>query len=145
MTIILGTRIFLIFSALCFLSISVNSFIDPAAAVLTGMEWLSPSISGKNEIRANYGGMHGALGLLIFITAFNPKYHTSNLYLLVFFIGGLLIGRGTSILIDGLPNATTMSFTYFEIASLSLSLLTLYLQKNKTTQDLKQGEKQWSL
>ena len=67
-----------------------------------------------NEIRANYGGMHLFFGLFFVICSFRLQTLKIGFGLVALYLGGLLFGRITSLLIDGPANQFVLNLTYFE-------------------------------
>ena len=58
-----------------------------------------------SEIRANYGGMHVLFGIFLIHGAFKMHVQRTALLVVAVFTGGLVLGRLTSLLLDGIPNA----------------------------------------
>ena len=109
--------IFLIGSALVFFALSFMGFVFPARTVAP-LELSSSSVSARNEIRANYGGMHLAIGLSLLMAGWMPQYALAGLWLESVFLAGLLLGRVISRVIDGKPSAVMMGITLFEMVAL---------------------------
>lgn len=61
--------------------------------------------SAHSEIRAAYGGMHFAVGLLLLYAAARADRRRAGLRLTLCFMGGLTVGRLVSLAADGVPNA----------------------------------------
>ena len=97
-------KLFLLLTGLGFAGVGVVNLILPKLGIALFEIELS-SASALSEIRANYGGMHALFGMFLIIGAF--KIHVQRIALLIVavFTGGLVLGRLTSLLMDGSPNA----------------------------------------
>jgi hypothetical protein len=62
-----------------------------------------PTAAARNEIRAAYGGMHVAVGLLLLAGAGRRELRRPALWLVLAFMGGLALGRLVSVALDGAP------------------------------------------
>ena len=60
--------------------------------------------SAFNEIRASYGGMHVLLGIFFLLGAFAVHLRRAALLVATLLLGGLVIGRMSSFILDGSPN-----------------------------------------
>lgn len=78
--------------------VSPESLFDPLGVALT-------SVAGRNEVRAAYGGMHLGVGALLLWAAWCPAQRRAGLWLVAAFMGGLALGRFSSLLFDGAPGA----------------------------------------
>jgi len=65
------------------------------------------SATAMNEARANYGGMHFAMGLLFLAGALSGKVRGIALTVALVFLSGLVVGRGVSVALDGFPEELT--------------------------------------
>jgi len=110
-------------AALVFLAVGVQGLFVPRRIV----EPLGGSIvsaSFANEIRANYGGMHLAMGVLLAIGAARSQFVVPALALLLGFTGGLCLGRAWSWLRDGAPNRFVRIFFALEaVGAVAAALL----------------------
>lgn len=59
--------------------------------------------SAFNEVRAMYGGMHVGLGLFLIATGLRPALRTIGLWATLCMMGGLVVGRLASFVVDGAP------------------------------------------
>ena len=123
-------RLFLFVSAAGFALIGINTFFDPQKA-MAGSELIISSASAFNEIRANYGGMHLGMSAMLLAAACKPQFRLAGLWLVLMFTGGLLVGRGVSVFLDGLPNAIMTYITLFEIGAVLLATLALIFENKK--------------
>ena len=73
----------------------------------------TPSVA--NEIRANYGGMHAGIAVLMALGALKPELRTASIALLFTFSAGLCVGRAVSWVADGTPNRFVRIFFGLEL------------------------------
>lgn len=108
-------------SALLFIAIGIAHLLDPAGAIApTGIE--ISSVSGHNEVRANYGGMILLLGLYFLAGALRPPLRAQTLLVLALFCTGLVLGRSVSLVVDGDPGLMMNSFLALEVVGAALAM-----------------------
>ncbi|MBY0279776.1 DUF4345 domain-containing protein [Candidatus Binatia bacterium] len=59
--------------------------------------------TAHSEIRAAYGGMHVGMGLFLLVCALRPALQVVGLWADLCIMGGLLLGRLVSVVVDGIP------------------------------------------
>ncbi len=91
-------------AGLAILATGVTGLVDPQA-LFTPLELQIAGVSAMNEIRAAYGGMHLGIGLLLLAGAWRPEFRRTALWVGLAFMGGLTVGRGVSLVVDGTPSA----------------------------------------
>lgn len=123
-------RLFLLLSSAVFFLIGINTFIDPQKAVI-GLDLHLSSVTAFNEMRANYGGMHLGMGLMLLVAAFKKQYRLAGLWLVCIFTGGLLFGRAVSMFLDGRPNDVLWSITLFELVAVALGAIAITIERKK--------------
>lgn len=96
-------RFFLGITGLVFAGLGVFNLLFPVHGII-GFEIFPSTISALNEIRANYGGMHLALGLFFLSEASIRPLRAPALLVAALFTGGLVAGRLVSLVWDGKPN-----------------------------------------
>ena len=74
------------------------ALMDPLGIPLQG-------VAAHSEIRAAYGGMHVGIGLFLLATALRPALNGVGLWANLCIMGGLVVGRLTSLVVDGAPGA----------------------------------------
>ena len=122
-------RIFLGLMALAFCKVGIEAMIDPQAVVgQVGITLDNPS--ALSSIRAVYGGMHFAFGLLCFWSLL--KQPAPALWLIVLYTSGFLAGRSASLFIDGAPNAFVTTWFGTEAFSLLASSVLLVLLQQRS-------------
>lgn len=117
----LGVRIFLGLSALVWLPYGILCFAAPE--FLNGAAGVSAaSATGSTELRAMYGGLEAAIGVLVLLGAMRDSLARPALVVLAFLCGGLALGRLGGVWIDGAISAYTASALALEIASALLAV-----------------------
>ena len=111
---------FLILTAIVWVPYGVMCFLDPAAlAESTGVVASTPTAS--TEIRAMYGGLQTAIGVLALLAIFKSGLARSALVCLATLSAGLLTARLLGLAIDGGYTAYTGMAIGFEIFFFSCS------------------------
>lgn len=109
----MAAKILLLLSGLVFAGVGFISLVSPQTGVdPLGLQLVT--INSLNEIRANYGGMHLLLGLFMLGAAVRDIWQRQALLIIALFTGGLVLGRVTSIVVDGTPDAMIWSFLLIE-------------------------------
>ncbi len=112
----LGTRLFLGFSALVWLPYGVYCAIQPSfLAAAAGVVASSPT--ALTEIRAMYGGLEAGIGALCACALFRPALSRPALLMLCFVCGGLGLTRLGAMGIDASGTAYTFGALALEIPS----------------------------
>ena len=122
---LLSARFYLMFSALAFVLIGLNTFHDPVAA-MAGIELMPGSVSALNEVRANYGGMQITIGLVLLAGALRAAMLRPALWFSAAITGGLAAGRVISIALDGPPNTVVTVLLGIEATSALIALFLLW-------------------
>jgi hypothetical protein len=116
-------RVFLVIAGLMWLSYGIYMLIAPWALTTTaGVAALNTT--GTIELRAMYGGLEGAVGLLALWGAFAPRLRRAGLAALAFTCTGLGAIRLTSAILAGEFSTYTRQGLGLEIA---LSLIAIWL------------------
>lgn len=110
------SRLYLIFSASAFIWIGINTLRDPSAA-LAGLNLVPQSTSALSEIRANYGCMQIAIGLLLLLGAWRSLWMKTGLLVNIAITAGLATGRVISLWVDGTPNTLIYTLLSIETAA----------------------------
>lgn len=122
-----STRIFLFALAAMFIPYGVYCFLSPEflaeAAGVTAV-----SATGTTELRAMYGGLQTAIGLLLLVGAMNSHLRQAALAAVAFVLPGLAASRLLGTLIDGDIGSYTIAALIFEIGSSTIALF-LYLRQ----------------
>lgn len=124
-------QLFLGIVATVFLGLGTINLFFPVAGMAAFDVQIS-SVSALNEIRANYGGMHFALGLLFLSGALVRALRVSTLLVVALFTAGLLLGRLVSLVLDGIPNLFVLGL--FALEALGCAVATvLYTRASRAT------------
>jgi len=116
--------VFLALSALIWLPYGLYCFFQPAfLAEAAGVAAVSPS--GETELRAMYGGLQAAVGLLCGLALFRPSLRRPALVTVAFVVGGLFVARlgGAGIGVE--LSVYTGSALLLELGMLGVAILCL--------------------
>ncbi len=120
----MATRIFLSLSALLWLPYGIYCLLHPAyLAEAAGVVFLSPT--GSTELRAMYGGLQAALGVLALLGALRPAWVRSALVAIAFATAGLGSARLFGTLLDGGLSSYTAMGLGFEFVSAGFAIALL--------------------
>ncbi len=120
----MAAKIFLGLNALVFVGYGLVCLASPAVvADQTGMQ-LATGVA-RTEVRAMYGGLQTAVGLLALAGAMRPALQPTVLLTFVFLFFGLASGRIVGILVDPDPGFYNFSAAAFEtlFGAISTALL----------------------
>lgn len=112
----MSARLFLAISAAVWLPYGLYCFVDPeflreaAEVAFTGP-------TGSTELRAMYGGLQMAIGVLCARGALSADWQETALRTSLMLTSGLFLARAGGVLIDGSPSAYTAMGLFFEGAS----------------------------
>lgn len=105
--------IFLFITGLIFTGVGLYGLLDPlAAAAPVGLQL--ESISSINQMRASAGAIPLLAGLFMMASAFRMHWCTAALWLVSIILGGLILGRLLSMVLDGMPGTANLWFLGFE-------------------------------
>lgn len=117
----MATRVFLAASALIWLPYGLFCFAQPSFLVeAAGIS--AASTTGTTELRAMYGGLQAALGVLAVVALLRPALVRPALVTLAFVTAGLAAGRLGGVGLDGGVSSYTMMGLAFEIVSATLAV-----------------------
>ena len=120
----MAAKIFLGLNALIFVGYGLMCLASPAVvADQTGIQ-LATGVA-STEVRAMYGGLQTAVGLLALAGAMRPALQPSVLFTLMFLFFGLASGRIIGILVDPDPGSYNFTAAAFETSfgAISAALL----------------------
>ena len=116
----MATRVFLGISVLVWLPYGVFCFFQPG--FLSGAAGVSiASTTGSIELRAMYGGLQSAIGLLALAAILRSELARSALVAIAFLTGGLGMARLLGAGLDGEVSAYTGLALVFEFASVGVA------------------------
>ena len=104
-------KVFLLFAAVPTLLVGLQGLIDPQG-IMDNVDVILGNNSGKSSTRAIYGGMHIMFGGFIAYGAF--KAQREALLILALYTIGFVLGRVTSLILDGMPNAFISTWIFVE-------------------------------
>lgn len=116
-----GTRIFLWLETLVWLPYGIYCFLVPSSLTQSaGVAILSPTAS--TELRAMYGGLQTAIGVLASMGALRAEMTRPALIALAFLCGGLGSTRVLGVLLDGGLSGYTIFGLVFEFLSAAFAI-----------------------
>ncbi len=83
---------------------------------------------GQTDIRAMYGGVQSAMGLMALLACIKPRYFSQFVFALAFIAGGLALSRTFGLFVDGsygLYTGAVLAYEYFAACSAMLWLMFL--------------------
>ena len=117
----LALRVFLALSALVWLPYGIYCFFVPES--LAGSAGLGAmSATGTTELRAMYGGLQTAIGVMAAIAVFRQSLRRPALVSLAFLTLGLGAGRLLGLALDGEVTSYTGGAVVFEFASAAAAI-----------------------
>jgi Domain of unknown function (DUF4345) len=116
----MGPRVFLGLSALVWLPYGILCFLRPG--FLAGAAGVAATTAtGTIELRAMYGGLEAAIGLLAAGAVVNPSLRRPALLMLAFLCTGLGSARLIGVVLDGTLTAYTAFALVLELGSAALA------------------------
>ena len=111
-------------TAVMFVALGLNGLLNPVGHLAPyGLELATPGWLG--EVRANYGGMHLAMGVLFLFGAWLEQWRRPALILIAAFCGGLVLGRLVSIGAEGWPNPFVTQLLVVEVVATAIAVALL--------------------
>ena len=118
------TKIFLALSTLVWLPYGLYCLFRPEA--LAGAAGVAfHSATGTTELRAMYGGLEAALGVLAGLALLRPSLVRPALVAIAFLTAGLATGRLIGVALDGNLSSYTATALAFELSSALIALALL--------------------
>lgn len=106
-----------------FCGVGYLGLVAPTALLVPlGLDWSTLPEAARNEITANYGGMHAAMGLFFVLAAFIPSIRLGALLAAATFLIGLVVGRLTAIVRDGLPGPMPLALVLVELMGVLITV-----------------------
>ncbi len=97
---------FLFITGLIFTGVGVYALIDPVTALAAPVGLQLEGISAYNQLRASAGAVPLVAGLFMMSSVRKETRVVPALWLVTLILGGLILGRILSLLIDGMPGST---------------------------------------
>ena len=121
-------RFFLIGTGVLYLGLGL-SFLFATATMINKLPFTVTAPAGTTEIRAVYGGLELALGVVfLYAGIFNRSLDFAVFVMLITFIG-LAASRGVGILIDGSQDPFTLRLFWIESIGVFYSVVSLVILK----------------
>ena len=111
-------RLVLLLSGAAFLAVGLPFLVDPASTAARVDLTLSSALA-DNDVRAVYGGLQAALGVLLVAAATAPSAASAALVLQQVSFGGLVLGRAASWLAVGPPGPLGVALLAAELVGLA--------------------------
>ena len=122
-------RIFLAFTGFAFLVYGAFCLFRPETLVEVAQFDLSSDVA-RVEVRAMYGGLQMAIGLLSF-AGLGSGFRRTAIGALTFLFIGLAVGRGYGMLVDSMPGQYNQIAIGYELVSAAIAgFLSLNADKN---------------
>lgn len=113
--------IFLLLGALILLFEGGRALIDPIATVAAPHNIEVGSPAALNFLRAGSGGITVTAGALMALALWVPKLKFTALVVVCCLMGGLVLGRAVSMIMDGWPGRRLVGALLVELTALSLA------------------------
>jgi hypothetical protein len=117
-------QLFLVLSFLAVTIIALLYGISPTWFARTFLDVPQLSVDFAHILRAVMT-LYLAVGLFWLFAAFNPKYRDSAVLTTLIFAGGLVIGRLSSLFVDGRSSTLLLVYTALELALIPIILWVL--------------------
>lgn len=116
-----ATRTFLLVLGVAFLPYGIYCFLVPG--YLLGAAGVSASTpTGVTELRAMYGGLQAAFGVLMLSSARDPRIAIAGLAAAACVMPGLGLARLAGVVMDGSVSAYTIGALVFELGSSAVAI-----------------------
>jgi len=106
-----------------FCGIGYLGLVAPTALLVPlQVDWGTFPNAARNEFTATYGGMHAAMGLFFIVAAFVPSIRLGALLAAATFMSGLVVGRITALVRDGLSGPMPLALVLVELMGVLITL-----------------------
>ena len=106
--------IYLFITGLIFTGVGLYALIDPVSALAVPVGLHMEGVSSFNQLRASGGAVPLLVGLFMLGSVRREAWAIPALWAVALILGGLILGRAFSILIDGLPGSTNLTMMALE-------------------------------
>ena len=118
-------KLLIILTALFFLMYGVAFALFPTALLSWVTDGQVDSSSALIDLRATYGGMSLAIGVMLLLSARNPHWHRLGLITIVVLMLCMAGGRTLGLVLDGSPNVMMWVYLALEVTVAMIALLLL--------------------
>ena len=108
-----------------FLFFGVNGLLRPQQSVAYPFSMVADDIDARHYLRAGAGGVTVALALLFIAGGLVPQLGFTSLVCAVVVMAGLLLGRVTSLILDGRPSTFIFGAAFGELLGVVFGLFWL--------------------
>jgi hypothetical protein len=116
-----GTKVFLVVSVLIWLPYGLYCTFSPEyLADAAGVSAMTPTAT--TEIRAMYGGLQAAIGVMCAVSLVRPHYVGSALFSVSFLTGGLALARIFGFFMDDSGSTYTYGAIFFEAINTAIAV-----------------------
>ena len=125
------SKVFVLATALIFFVYGLLFFAMPLETFGFVVDGSVTSSSAVIDLRATYGGMSAAVGVILLLLASNVKtlrVAVVSVFLLMF---GMAFGRSLGIYLDGGANAYMYGYLILELAACAIALLLLKVDRSQ--------------
>lgn len=124
-------KLFVIFTALVFFIYGLFFVFSPVDMLQTVVNGTMTSQSGVTDIRATYGGMSVAVGIILFILSNKPKTLQLALTATLILTVCMAVARLIGIFADGETNNFMFNYLWLEISVAVITAILILLNKPK--------------
>lgn len=118
-------RLFIQLNALFFVGYGLGFMLFPDVFANWVTDATPQSPSSRIDMRATYGGMSVAVGIIFLLLAHNRQTLKTGLICVALMMGGMASGRTVGILLDGSPNFVMWLFLAAEVLVILASVALL--------------------
>ncbi|CAA0111088.1 Uncharacterised protein [Zhongshania aliphaticivorans] len=93
----------------------------PVEISLLITDFAPTNATALTDMRATYGGMSAAIGLVLFVLASKPQWEKLGVFAVLVFMLGMAIGRIVGLFVDGSTSAVMYVYLALEIVAFILS------------------------
>jgi hypothetical protein len=116
---------YLFVTGLIFVLVGFFSLVDPVAALTPTLGVHLEGVNSFSQMRGTAGGVTAAIGAFLIYSASQPRLRYSALWTASVVLGGLEVGRLTSLVLDGVPGKLVLIYMAVEIFGLVQALFWL--------------------
>ncbi len=106
--------IFLAITGFIFAVVGLYALLDPVAAVASTVGFQLEGVNSYNQLRASAGAVPFVVGLFMMASVKRSAWAIPALWSVSLILGGLVMGRAISILIDGIPGNSNLTMMGLE-------------------------------
>ena len=120
----MGTKVYLGVSVLIWFGYGLACFVNPSIIESTAGLRIDSAVA-RTEVRAMYGGLQMAIGVMALAALFNPRFVQPTLFSVAFLVTGLAASRLLGALIDTSFAQYTYGAVVFEFVAAGCAMVLL--------------------